>query len=197
LSIFKRTSPGFISAGYFLRPDVEIRETLVHVLLAKEMQHLIDVRLTWSHANVKRCRRNIMPKNPPVRKKLNRLEKRELDIEIGFLEGLVRRDPGYIDALQILGDDYTKRGKFTLGLKIDQRLAVLRPMDSLVHYNLACSYSLTGQQEEAAEAIAQALECGYRDFKWLNEDPDLEDLRAHHAYTQVRTKVRSMKIKVH
>src|SRR6187455_3713047 len=84
-----------------------------------------------------KCGRNIMPKEAPVRKKLNRLEKRELDIEIGFLEGLIRRDPGYIDALQILGDDYTKRGKFTLGLKIDQRLAVLKPTDALVHYNLA------------------------------------------------------------
>ena len=137
-----------------------------------------------------------MPKEAPVRKKLNRLEKRDLDIEIGFLEGLIRRDPGYIDALQILGDDYTRRGKFTLGLKIDQRLAVLRPNDSLVYYNLACSYSLTGQQEEAAEALEQALEYGYRDFKWLGEDPDLMDLREHEAYHRVRTKVRSLKIKV-
>jgi hypothetical protein len=142
-------------------------------------------------------RRNIMPKTPPVRKKLDREEKRELDIEIGFLEGLVRRDPTYVDALQILGDDYTKRGKFTLGLKIDQRLAILRPNDSLVQYNLACSYALTGRQEEAAEAITQALECGYRDFKWLLEDPDLEDLRVHPAFSKIRSKVRSLKIKVH
>ncbi len=137
-----------------------------------------------------------MPKEAPVRKKLNRQEKRDLDIEIGFLEGLVRRDPGYIDALQILGDDYTRRGKFTLGLKIDQRLAVLRPNDSLVHYNLACSYSLTGQQEEAAAALAEAIEYGYRDFKWLAEDPDLADLREHSAYTRVKTRMRLFKVKV-
>jgi tetratricopeptide (TPR) repeat protein len=141
--------------------------------------------------------RNIMPKEVPVRKKLNRLEKRDLDIEIGFLEGLVRRDPGYIDALQILGDDYTKRGKFTLGLKIDQRLAVLRPRDSLVYYNLACSYSLTGQQEEAAEALEQSLEYGYRDFKWLADDPDLADLRENEAYSRIRSKIRSLRVKVH
>jgi tetratricopeptide (TPR) repeat protein len=138
-----------------------------------------------------------MPKEAPVRKKLNRLEKRELDIEIGFLEGLVRRDPGYVDALQILGDDYTKRGKFTLGLKIDQRLAVLRPTDALVHYNLACSYCLTGQQEEAALSLEEALKRGYRDFKWLTEDPDLEELREHPAYSRIRSKVRSLKVKVH
>jgi tetratricopeptide (TPR) repeat protein len=137
-----------------------------------------------------------MPKEAPVRKKLTRQEKRDLDIEIGFLEGLVRRDPEYVDALQILGDDYTKRGKFTLGLKIDQRLAVLRPDDSLVYYNLACSYCLTGQQDEASEALAHAIEHGYRDFKWLAEDPDLAELREHDSYRRVRSKVRSLKVKV-
>lgn len=138
-----------------------------------------------------------MPKATPVRKKLNRQEKRDLDIEIGFLEGLVRRDPGYVDALQILGDDYTKRGKFTLGLKIDQRLAVLCPHNALVYYNLACSYSLTGRQEEAAEALERSLDYGYRDFKWLNDDPDLADLRDHSVYSRIKSKVRSLKIKVH
>ena len=137
-----------------------------------------------------------MPKTAPVRKKLNRQEKRDLDIEIGFLEGLVRRDPGYVDALQILGDDYTKRGKYTLGLKIDQRLSALQPDDSLIHYNLACSYSLTGQQEDAATALERALELGYRDFKWLTDDPDLADLRDHESYARIRSKIRSMKIKV-
>ncbi len=146
---------------------------------------------------VTNCGRNIMPKKAPVRKKLNRQEKRDLDIEIGFLEGLVRRDPGYIDALQILGDDYTKRGKFTLGLRIDQRLAALRPRDSLVYYNLACSYCLTGRMAEAAEALEQALDYGYRDFRWLSEDPDLVELRGHDAYSRVRSKVRSLKVKVH
>ena len=138
-----------------------------------------------------------MPKKAPVRKKLNRQEKRDLDIEIGFLEGLVKRDPGYVDALQILGDDYTKRGKFTLGLKIDQRLAVLRPRDSLVYYNLACSYCLTGKMDEAAEALEQALEYGYRDFKWLAEDPDLVELRDHESYGRVKGKIRSLRVKVH
>src|ERR1043165_7077740 len=104
-------------------PELEIRETPVHVLLGKETKVSRLRRLDFKRRNGDKLRRNIMPKKAPVRKKLNRQEKRDLDIEIGFLEGLVKRDPGYVDALQILGDDYTKRGKFTLGLKIDQRLA--------------------------------------------------------------------------
>ena len=82
-----------------------------------------------------------MPKKPLARK-MTRDEKRNLDVEIGFIEGVVRKDPGFVEALQILGDDYTKRGRFDDGLKVDEQLAELRPQDATVLYNLACSYSL-------------------------------------------------------
>src|SRR5688500_10661561 len=113
-----------------------------------------------------------MPKKVASRKHLTRQEKRDLDIEIGSLEGIVQRDPTYVDALQLLGDDYTKRGKYLSGLQVDQKLAELRPGDPLVFYNLACSLCLTRNFHEAAEALEQAIALGYRDFKWLAEDPD-------------------------
>ena len=52
-------------------------------------------------------------------RKLSRRQVRDLDVEIGFLEGLVRRDPGYIEALQLLGDDYSDRGRPADGLCVD------------------------------------------------------------------------------
>ena len=55
------------------------------------------------------------------RSQLSAKENRDLDIEINFLKGLVNRDYEYIEALQLLGDDYTKRGKFRDGLKIDEQ----------------------------------------------------------------------------
>jgi tetratricopeptide (TPR) repeat protein len=136
-----------------------------------------------------------MPKKPS-RKKLTRQELRDLDIEIGFLEGVTKRDPKYIDALQILGDDYTKRGRFTEGLKVDERLSSLRPSDPLVFYNLACSYSLLGFLDQGVAALERSLMLGYRDFKWLLEDPDLENLRKSPFYTRVRAKVRSLRVKI-
>src|SRR5436309_10095738 len=94
-----------------------------------------------------------MPKKVASRRHLTRQEKRDLDIEIGFLEGIVQRDPQYLDALQLLGDDYTKRGKYLSGLNIDQKLSGLRPRDPLVFYNLACSLCLTRNFKEAADAL--------------------------------------------
>ena len=137
-----------------------------------------------------------MPKKQTSRKRLSRQEKRDLDIEIGFLEGVVRRDPLFVDALQLLGDGYTKRGKYLAGLRIDQRLADLRPFDPLVFYNLACSLCLTKQYREAAEALEQSIDLGYRDFKWLAEDPDLADLRKQPVYRRIRAKLRQMRVRV-
>ena len=129
-------------------------------------------------------------------RKIGRKEARELDIKISFMEGLVRRDPGYIEALQLLGDHYTARGRFDFSLKVDKRLSRLEPQNPMVFYNLACSHSLNGECALAAAALEQALALGYRDFKWLAKDPDLRQLRQHPLYHAIEEKVRRMKVKV-
>lgn len=129
------------------------------------------------------------------RKKNGRAQQRDLDTKIGFLAGIVRRDPDYVDALQLLGDHYTQRGLFQEGLKVDERLAELEPTSSLVFYNLACSYSLTDQFDRAVQALDRALELGYRDFAWLARDPDLKKLRKHPAYEDIKAKIRTLKVK--
>jgi tetratricopeptide (TPR) repeat protein len=130
-----------------------------------------------------------------IRKKMKRSEQRDLDTRIEFMEGLVRRDPNYVDALQLLGDHYTERGRLTEGLKVDERLARLQPDDPLVFYNLACSYSLTDQFERATLALERALQLGYRDFTWLARDPDLKKLRQQPAFNDIKAKIRQMKTK--
>jgi tetratricopeptide (TPR) repeat protein len=131
-----------------------------------------------------------------ARKKSSRASQRDLDTRIEFMEGIVRRDPDYVDALQLLGDHYTQRGRFTEGLKVDERLARLEPQSSLVFYNLACSYSLTEQFDRAALALEKSLQLGYRDFNWLAKDPDLKKLRQQPIYRDIRDKIRRIKIKV-
>jgi len=137
-----------------------------------------------------------MPVKSSARKKSSRASQRDLDTRIEFMEGLVRRDPDYADALQLLGDHYTRRGRFAEGLKVDEQLARLEPQSALVFYNLACSYSLTGQFDRAVFALEKSLQLGYRDFKWLAKDPDLKKLRQQPVYRDLRDKIRRMKIKV-
>ena len=136
-----------------------------------------------------------MPAKNTAQKKLNRAEQRDLDTKIEFIEGLIRRDPNYVDALQILGDHYTQRGRITEGLKVDERLARLQPQNPMVFYNLACSYSLADEFDRAAAALEKALQLGYRDFAWLAKDPDLKKLRAHTAFDDLKAKIRQLKTK--
>jgi len=138
-----------------------------------------------------------MPAKSSTRKKPSRATQRDLDTKIQFIEGIVRRDPEYVDALQLLGDHYTQRGRFTEGLNVDKRLARLDPENALVFYNLACSYSLTDQFDRAAFALEKALGLGYRDFAWLARDPDLKKFRAQPAYDEIKEKIRRMKSKAH
>jgi tetratricopeptide (TPR) repeat protein len=140
--------------------------------------------------------RSHMPHKRSSPKKLTRQEQRNLDIEIGFIEGVVKRDPGYVEALQILGDNYTRRGRYVDGLKVDEQLSRLRPRDALVQYNLACSYSLTDQLEPAFAALNRALDLGYRDFKWMAKDPDLKNVRRHALYKKIRARIKAMTIQV-
>lgn len=137
-----------------------------------------------------------MPVKSSARKKLSRKETRDLDVKVEFMEGIVRRDPAYVEALQLLGDFYTQRGRFDQSLKVDEDLSRLEPRNPLVFYNLACSYSLTDQINLAATALQRALSLGYRDFKWLARDPDLRKLRKHPIFRDIEDKIRKLKVKV-
>ena len=80
--------------------------------------------------NYLRCR---MPEKPSANYKLlPRKEARELDVKISFLEGLVRRDPQCVEALQMLGDYYSQRGNHNHSLRVDQELARLQPHNPMV-----------------------------------------------------------------
>jgi tetratricopeptide (TPR) repeat protein len=137
-----------------------------------------------------------MPFKSSARKKLSRVSQRDLDAKIEFMEGLVRRDPDYVDALQLLGDHYTQRGRYAEGLKVDEHLAQLESRNPLVFYNLACSCSLMEQFDRAASVLEKALQLGYRDFHWLARDPDLRKLREQPIYRDIEAKIRRMKVKV-
>jgi tetratricopeptide (TPR) repeat protein len=120
----------------------------------------------------------------PTRGKSPRKE--DLRFEIAFFEGITVRDPDFVEALQILGDAYTKTGQWEKGLQIDQRLAKLCADNPLVFYNLACSYSLLNRVDEAFAALDHAIQLGYNDARWLTRDPDLDNLRRDNRFEKIR-----------
>lgn len=98
--------------------------------------------------------------------------------EIVFFEGVLRYAPDFTEALACLGDLYTKEGLYEKGLRLDLRLAGLRPQEPVVLYNLACSYTLTGDLPAARRTMLAALESGYDDMEHMFKDADLRALLA-------------------
>ena len=113
----------------------------------------------------------------------------DLNFEIRFFEGIVRRDRHAVEALQILGDAYTKSGRWRDGLAIDRKLARLCPTDPTVFYNLACSYSLLRKVTLALASLEKAIRLGYSDARWLARDPDLRNIRSDPRFRQLCARV--------
>ncbi len=114
--------------------------------------------------------------------------------EITFYENVLKKSPNFIEALMCLGDLYTKQGFYEKGLRVDEKLAELRPDDSTVFYNLACSYSLMNEVSKAEGMIRRAIELGYEDFDHMQKDPDLINLLSSEEFQayfkQVREKAK-------
>ena len=109
----------------------------------------------------------------------------QLDFEIAFYNGILERKPDYVDVLRVMGNHLTLKGRYAEGLAIDKRLVQLRPGDALAHYNLACSYALLNRGDQALRTLRQAVELGYRDFRYMREDRDLESIRRGPRFRQL------------
>jgi adenylate cyclase len=46
-------------------------------------------------------------------------------------------------------------------------------------YNVACTYSLLGQIEEATDTLTRAVERGFMQKAWIENDADLKPLHGH------------------
>jgi tetratricopeptide (TPR) repeat protein len=112
-------------------------------------------------------------------------EQSQLDFELDFFGGILDRHPCYVDVLRAQGTNLTLKGRYGEGLQIDKRLVQLRPTDPLAHYNLACSYALLKRTEQAIKTLRRAVELGYRDFRYMREDRDLDSIRQDARFRQL------------
>jgi len=52
------------------------------------------------------------------------------------------------------------------------------PIEPEMHYDLACVRSLRGDPKGALDELGRALTAGYRNWDWIDKDPDLSAMRA-------------------
>jgi hypothetical protein len=125
------------------------------------------------------------PPTPAASPTAHLADQNQIDFELDFFGGVLERAPDYVDVLRVMGHLLTLKGRYAEGLQVDKRLVGLRPGDPLVHYNLACSYALLKRNELALKTLRHAVELGYRDFRYMREDRDLDAIRHDPRFRQL------------
>ena len=70
-------------------------------------------------------------------------------------------------------------GRKEEAIRESTKALVLSPGDPMMLYNAACMYVSLGETDRAIDALRQAVEAGYTNFGWMQNDPDLIPLRDH------------------
>jgi tetratricopeptide (TPR) repeat protein len=104
-------------------------------------------------------------------------DRSQLDFEIEFFGKLIAAVPAYSEVLRVQACNLTTKGRFQDGLAVDRQLVAVRPDDPTAHYNLACRYALLKQPDQALGSLRKAVELGYRDFRFMEQDHDLDSIR--------------------
>jgi tetratricopeptide (TPR) repeat protein len=112
-------------------------------------------------------------------------DRSQLDFEIEFFGKLLDAVPNYAEVLWVQASNLTTKGRLQDGLAVDKQLVATRPADPTAHYNLACRYALLKQADQAFRALRKAVELGYRDFRFMEQDRDLESIRRDPRFRQL------------
>ena len=98
-------------------------------------------------------------------------------------------NPDDVRALYLGASTHIKLGNKKLGLEWANKALELEPEDNGVIYNVACSYSLLGKIEEAIELLRKAIDGGFSQVEWLENDSDLDPLRDHPKFQSLIEKM--------
>ena len=99
------------------------------------------------------------------------------DFDRLFFREIIARGCDNPDVLRRQAELLSCSGEYSSALDLDRTLAARYPEDRVVHYNLACSLSMTGHHCEALKALERAIELGYADFAHIEADSDLDPVR--------------------
>ena len=75
------------------------------------------------------------------------------------------------------------------GLEWARRAFAIDPEDSGVLYNVACAYVSLGMTEDAIICLDKAVQNGFGHREWLENDSDLDALRADPRFEALRKRL--------
>jgi non-specific serine/threonine protein kinase len=95
---------------------------------------------------------------------------------VAVLEKQLDTVPEDVRARMLLAANYAAVGRSEDAVRQLQTAVALRPGDSSVLYNAACTYALSQKPAEAIEMLKRAMKAGWTNVDWISRDTDLISL---------------------
>ncbi len=126
----------------------------------------------------------------PIHNSLGALGKKDalnnyIHREIAMYEEQVKKVPEDARVRVLLAGVYAIMGRFEEAKREADMAMILRPDDSMILYNVACSFCAMNKVDDALGAIRKAWESGYRDAVWTRQDPDLALLHGNPEFERL------------
>jgi TPR repeat protein len=112
------------------------------------------------------------------------LQKKDYGPAVRFLKMACEKEHAF--ACTNLGFAERKRGNFDAAIKFSDMGC--KKDDNMGCYNLACYYCVQNQVDNAVNALGTAFEKGYKNFKLIEKDPDLDCMRTNPKFLELITK---------
>jgi serine/threonine protein kinase/cytochrome c-type biogenesis protein CcmH/NrfG len=119
--------------------------------------------------------------------RLGRIEevKHYREMECGILERQLELVPEDVRARSLLAADYANMDRPDDAIRHLEMTVALRPNDSNVLYNAACTYGVLGKKADALDLVRRSLAAGYANYDWPRQDPDLRILYDHPEFIKL------------
>ncbi|MCZ6714499.1 MAG: protein kinase [Deltaproteobacteria bacterium] len=92
---------------------------------------------------------------------------------VAALERQLELAPDDVRARILLAGRYAILKREEEAIRQVEMAVALRPGDSNILYNAACTFGLLGRKRETLDMMKRARDSGYSDFVWMARDPDL------------------------
>jgi Flp pilus assembly protein TadD len=129
----------------------------------------------------------------PILNSLGALAKKEARVNITQRaiqahEAHLREVPEDARSRSLLAGCYAEVGRVEDSNREATMAMTLRPNESIILYNAACTFCSLDQKAEAMDALTKAWRAGFRDSDWVRGDPDLAILHEEPEFEKLYPK---------
>ncbi len=105
--------------------------------------------------------------------------------ENAIYEEHVKKVPEDARARALLATGYAHQGRLDDAKREADMAVALRPDDTMILYNVACTFCLMNNKKDALVALRKAKETGDRNAAWVRQDPDLAILHGDPEFEEL------------